>query len=62
MAGMILALKEMGMSILLSEQNLRFAELVSDRAWELEKGQIRFEDSMEALAENQQVRKAYPEV
>jgi branched-chain amino acid transport system ATP-binding protein len=62
MAEMILELKEQGVSILLSEQNLHFAELVSDRAYVLEKGQIRFQGSMEALAENQQVRKAYLEV
>jgi branched-chain amino acid transport system ATP-binding protein len=62
MAGMILELKEKGVSILLSEQNLHFAELVSDRAYVLEKGQIRFEGSMEELAANEQVRKAYLEV
>jgi branched-chain amino acid transport system ATP-binding protein len=62
MAGMILELKEQGVSILLSEQNLHFAELVSDRAYVLEKGQIRFAGSMRELAENQQVRKAYLEV
>jgi branched-chain amino acid transport system ATP-binding protein len=62
MAGMILELKQKGVSILLSEQNLRFAELVSDRAYVLEKGQIRFEGSMEELAANEQVRKAYLEV
>ena len=62
MAAMIMELKEKGVSILLSEQNLHFAELVSDRAYVLEKGQIRFQGSMEALAENQEVRKAYLEV
>ena len=62
MVGMMLELKENGMSILLSEQNLHFAELVSDRAYVLEKGQIRFEGSMEELAANAQVRKAYLEV
>ena len=62
MANMIVELKAKGVSILLSEQNLHFAELVSDRAYVLEKGQIRFEGSMEELAENQQVRKAYLEV
>nr|WP_314629833.1 ABC transporter ATP-binding protein [uncultured Noviherbaspirillum sp.] len=62
MAGMIMELKEKGVSILLSEQNLHFAELVSDRAYVLEKGQIRFEGSMEELAANEQVRKAYLEV
>ena len=43
MANMILELKREGLSILLSEQNLHFAELVSDRAYVLEKGQIRFQ-------------------
>ncbi|HEX8884524.1 MAG TPA: ABC transporter ATP-binding protein [Noviherbaspirillum sp.] len=62
MAEMILELKQAGVSILLSEQNLHFAELVSDRAYVLEKGQLRFEGSMEALAASQDVRKAYLEV
>jgi branched-chain amino acid transport system ATP-binding protein len=62
MAEMILELKQAGVSILLSEQNLHFAELVSDRAYVLEKGQLRFEGSMEALASSQDVRKAYLEV
>jgi branched-chain amino acid transport system ATP-binding protein len=62
MAEMILELKRAGVSILLSEQNLHFAELVSDRAYVLEKGQLRFEGSIEALASSQDVRKAYLEV
>jgi branched-chain amino acid transport system ATP-binding protein len=62
MAEMILELKQAGVSILLSEQNLHFAELVSDRAYVLEKGQLRFEGSMEALASSEDVRKAYLEV
>ena len=33
MAGMIMALKEKGVSILLSRQNPRFAGLVGDRAY-----------------------------
>lgn len=40
MADMILKLKQEGLSILLSEQNLHFAERVSDRIYVLEKGQI----------------------
>ena len=49
MAQMILQLKAHGVSILLCEQNLHFARLVSDRAYVLEKGQIQFEGSMDAL-------------
>ena len=59
MAHMILALKAEGVSILLSEQNMHFAELVSDRAYVLEKGQIRFEGSMAELTANEEVRRNY---
>ena len=59
MAHMILELKAQGVSILLSEQNMHFAELVSDRAYVLEKGQIRYQASMADLAANEEVRRAY---
>ena len=49
MARMIAALKTAGVSILLSEQNLHFARLVSDRAIVLEKGEVRFDGGMEDL-------------
>ena len=49
MARMIVALKKEGVSILLSEQNLHFARLVSDRAVVLEKGEVKFVGAMEAL-------------
>jgi branched-chain amino acid transport system ATP-binding protein len=59
MAQMIIALKTQGVSILLCEQNMHFAELVSDRAYVLEKGQIRHQSSMAELAANHEVRRAY---
>ena len=59
MANMILELKSQGVSILLSEQNRHFAELVSDRAYVLEKGQIRYHASMAELAANEDVRRQY---
>ena len=59
MAQMILELKAQGVSILLSEQNIRFAELVCDRAYVLEKGQLRHEGSMAGLASNDGIRRAY---
>ncbi|MBN3755205.1 ABC transporter ATP-binding protein [Paraburkholderia sp. Tr-20389] len=59
MANMILELKREGLSILLSEQNLHFAELVSDRAYVLEKGQIRFSGTMRELAQDDVVRRAH---
>jgi branched-chain amino acid transport system ATP-binding protein len=62
MAHMILELKAQGVSILLSEQNMHFAELVSDRAYVLEKGQIRFQGSIAELAGKREIREAYLEV
>jgi branched-chain amino acid transport system ATP-binding protein len=59
MAHMILALKARGASILLSEQNFHFARLVSDRAYVLEKGQIMYEGSMQDLARNDAIQRAY---
>jgi branched-chain amino acid transport system ATP-binding protein len=59
MAQMILELKAQGVSILLSEQNVHFAELVSDRAYVLEKGQIRYQATMAELAANDDVRRNY---
>ena len=58
MAHMILSLKQQGVSILLSEQNLHFANLVCDRAYVLEKGQIRFSGTMQELDTNEVVRRA----
>jgi branched-chain amino acid transport system ATP-binding protein len=59
MAQMILELKAQGVSILLSEQNMHFAELVADRAYVLEKGQIRYQASMAELSANEGVRRAH---
>ena len=59
MANMIIELKQQGVSILLSEQNLHFAELVCDRAYVLEKGQIQFAGSMAELEANEDVRREY---
>ncbi len=52
-------LKLEGLSVLLSEQNLHFAALVADRAYVIEKGRIRYEGTMSALAEDEAVRAAY---
>ncbi|MBB5393272.1 MULTISPECIES: ABC transporter ATP-binding protein [unclassified Herbaspirillum] len=40
MAAMIVKLKQAGMAVLLCEQNLHFARLVSDRAYQLDHGRI----------------------
>jgi len=58
-ADTIVELKKRGLSILLSEQNVGFAEIVSDRAYMLEKGQIRWGGTMAELAENVEVQRSY---
>jgi len=50
MANTITELKREGLSVLLSEQNIHFAALVSDRAYVLEKGQVQWEGRMADLA------------
>ena len=59
MARTILELKAQGIGILLSEQNLPFAEVVADRAYVLEKGQIVHAASMAELAGDKAVRQQY---
>lgn len=59
MAGAILAMKQEGLSILLSEQNLHFARLISDRAVILEKGRVQFTGTLAELDARPDVRDAY---
>jgi len=59
MANMILELKREGLSVLLSEQNLHFAQLVCDRVYVIEKGQVRYEGTMAELARNAEVMREY---
>jgi len=59
MANMILELKQEGLSVVLSEQNMHFARLVSDRAYVIEKGHIRFRGGLAELEDNEQVKREY---
>jgi len=59
MARTVLDLKKEGLTVLLSEQNLRFATAVADRATIIEKGSIRYSGAMADLARDEQVRAAY---
>ena len=59
MANTIIELKKEGLSILLSEQNVHFARLVSDRIYMLEKGQIRWHGAIDELAANAEIQRAY---
>ena len=59
MAQTILELKKQGLSILLSEQNVHFARLVSDRVYVLEKGQIHWQGSVAELDASPEVQRTY---
>lgn len=59
MATTILKLKADGLPVLLSEQNLHFARLVSDRAIIIESGQKKFDGSFHSLEVDPQIRDAY---
>ncbi|MBK5106155.1 MAG: ABC transporter ATP-binding protein [Burkholderiales bacterium] len=55
----IKALKAMGLTILFAEQNIHFATQISDRAYVIEKGHIRFQGTMAELAANEEVKQKY---
>ncbi len=59
MARTIAALKREGLSLLLSEQNLYFAKELSDRAYVIEGGRIRYQGAMAALMADDALRQAY---
>jgi branched-chain amino acid transport system ATP-binding protein len=52
-------LKESGLSILLAEQNLPLALSVADYVYVVAKGTVVFENTPEALENNEQVKKEY---
>jgi len=55
----IAALKREGLTIVLSEQNLKFARRLADRAYVIDKGEIRFEGPIAALDADESLRRAY---
>ena len=55
----IKALKAMGLTILFAEQNMHFATEISDRAYVIEKGRIRFQGTMAELAADEEVKQKY---
>jgi branched-chain amino acid transport system ATP-binding protein len=59
MAHAIRALKAEGLSILLSEQNLHFARLISDRAVIIDRGHVRFAGTIAEIERNAEICDAY---
>jgi branched-chain amino acid transport system ATP-binding protein len=56
---MILRLKEMGTTILLSEQNVKFAVKVSDRVFIIDNGAIRYRNDIDGFRNDEAVQKKY---
>jgi branched-chain amino acid transport system ATP-binding protein len=52
-------LKEKGITILLSEQNIKFALSLSERAYILEKGLIRYEGSVKEIVKDEELSRKY---
>ena len=59
MVAAILAMKKEGVSIVVSEQNLHFAKLISDRAYIIERGRICFSGTMAELDARPDIRDAH---
>jgi branched-chain amino acid transport system ATP-binding protein len=55
----ILTLKEMGETILFSEQNVKFATMVAERAYVIDKGRIQYRGSIEELSGNEEIKRKY---
>lgn len=59
MKEMVLQLKQQGVGVLLSEQNLDFVLAVADRAYILEKGEVKFQGSIDELRANKAIAQQY---
>ncbi|MFC5442366.1 ABC transporter ATP-binding protein [Rhizobium halophytocola] len=59
MAEAVTVMKQAGVCVLLSEQNLPFARMISDRAYVLENGEVQFAGTIAELSEREDIRKAY---
>lgn len=55
----IRTLKSMGLTILMAEQNLHFATQISDQAYVIERGRIRFHGTMSELSANAEIKQKY---
>jgi len=59
MHDLLLKVKEEGLTILLSEQNVRFSIKVGDRAYVIDDGRIPYQDYMQNLSSNEEIKKKY---
>jgi len=54
-----LKLKQEGLTAILAEQNVNFAHRLSERAYVIEKGSVRYEGSIEALISDDELKRKY---
>jgi branched-chain amino acid transport system ATP-binding protein len=52
-------LKKLGLTILFAEQNIMFATEISDRAYVLEGGRVRYEGTMSDLEQQPEIKEKY---
>ncbi len=57
--GRIKKLREVGLTVLLAEQNVRSTLRISDRGYIIDNGQIRYHGSIEELRDNEEARRKY---
>ncbi|MGA3174500.1 MAG: ABC transporter ATP-binding protein [Syntrophorhabdales bacterium] len=55
----LLKLKEVGVTILFSEQNVKFSMAVADRAYVIDKGRIKYQGTIEELSGDEEVKSKY---
>ena len=59
LAEMILQIRKEGVTVLLAEQNLHFCAKVSDRAFVIDKGSVKYEGTMKDLLADDEVKEKY---
>ena len=58
-ADKLIKLKKMGVTILFSEQNIRFSLAIAERAYVINKGRIEYEGTIEELSRNEEIKQKY---
>jgi branched-chain amino acid transport system ATP-binding protein len=55
----LIKLKELGVTILFSEQNVRFSLAIAERAYVINKGRIEYSGTIEELGRNEEIKQKY---
>jgi branched-chain amino acid transport system ATP-binding protein len=55
----LIMLKKMGVTILFSEQNIRFSLAIAERAYVINKGRIEYEGTIAELTRNEEIKQKY---